>query len=315
MKAVEPARCSASASTVRRRSSACGTHPGRHQDRRRPDGGSTSNRAAARRRARVPRESPRRSSPTDRGPSAQDGAVLGDDDPRPSTVIGSTDTWWTLRRPCHGRGGRVPVRRRGRERLADPPRQTDWTADRRHTGRTDLPLQRGRTAGPPTCPVLGLVPRPCRGGGVHQPVAASPPDLCLGGHGRPSERRRRARRVGLRRVRRAAARPTCVRPIPEWSIWTTTIRDGESLGDVARRTGRVLWLDALDEDGDAVRPRPLPAHLAAMVRFPGDRRQPRLLPASISVLGFEREVPVIEQWNLNTDSPPGYRSRLRWYGQ
>ena len=30
-----------------------------------------------------------------------------------------------------------------------------------------------------------------------------------------------------------------------------------------------------------------------------------LLPASISVLGFEREVAVIEQWNLNTDSPPG----------
>ncbi len=30
-----------------------------------------------------------------------------------------------------------------------------------------------------------------------------------------------------------------------------------------------------------------------------------LLPASISVLGFEREVQVIEQWNLNTDSPPG----------
>ncbi len=95
---------------------------------------------------------------------------------------------------------------------------------------------------------------------------------------------------------------------PEWSIWTATIRHGESLDDVARRADRVLM--QLASIGGTVMLfahahflRILAARWCGFPAIGGSRLT--LLPASISVLGFEREVAVIEQWNLNTDSPPG----------
>jgi probable phosphoglycerate mutase len=95
---------------------------------------------------------------------------------------------------------------------------------------------------------------------------------------------------------------------PGWSIWTTRIRDGESLDDVARRADGVLGgLDAMDGTAmlfaHAHFLRILAARWCGFSAIGGSRLT--LLPASISVLGFERETPVIEQWNLNTDSPPG----------
>ena len=95
---------------------------------------------------------------------------------------------------------------------------------------------------------------------------------------------------------------------PSWSVWTAAIRSGESLDDVARRADDVIErIGAVD--GTAI----LFAH-AHLLRIlaarwcgfpPAGGNHLTLLPASISVLGYEREVRVIDQWNLNTDSPPG----------
>jgi probable phosphoglycerate mutase len=95
---------------------------------------------------------------------------------------------------------------------------------------------------------------------------------------------------------------------PDWSIWTTTVESGESLEEVGRRADRVLERIA-PIDGTVV----LFAHAHFLRIFaarwcecpPSAGRRLTLLPASVSVLGFEREVRVIEQWNLNTDAPPG----------
>ena len=87
---------------------------------------------------------------------------------------------------------------------------------------------------------------------------------------------------------------------PDWSIWTASIERGESLADVGARTDRVI--DRLDSIAGAV---VLFAH-AHLLRILGARwcgfppdggRRFTLDPASISVLGYERETKVVECWN------------------
>jgi probable phosphoglycerate mutase len=87
---------------------------------------------------------------------------------------------------------------------------------------------------------------------------------------------------------------------PDWSIWTAEITQGESLADVAARADRVIEkLDGID--GCIV----LFAHAhflrifgARWCGFPPDGgRRFTLEPASISVLGYERETKVVEGWN------------------
>jgi broad specificity phosphatase PhoE len=186
--------------------------------------------------------------------------------------------------------------------------ETEWTADRRHTGRTDLPLnaegeRRARQLAPflatfldtasatvftsplsrarQTCELAGLASR-----------AAVDADLVEWDYGEYEG----TRTVDLRDTD------------PSWSIWTTSIRNGESLDEVGRRADRVL--DRLRAIGGTVilfahahLLRILAARWCGCPPIGGSRLT--LLPASVSVLGYERDVAVIEQWNLNTDAPPG----------
>jgi broad specificity phosphatase PhoE len=87
---------------------------------------------------------------------------------------------------------------------------------------------------------------------------------------------------------------------PGWSIWTTSIAEGESVDHVGERARRVIERAAA-AGGDVA----LFAHahvlriLAAcwIGRPPIDGRLFALAPASISVLGHERETRVISVWN------------------
>jgi probable phosphoglycerate mutase len=88
--------------------------------------------------------------------------------------------------------------------------------------------------------------------------------------------------------------------IPDWTIWSATIREGESVDDVGRRVDRVI-ARALAASGDVA----IFGHghclriLAA--RWLG--LEPRagalfeLSTATVSRLGWERERRVIELWN------------------
>jgi probable phosphoglycerate mutase len=186
--------------------------------------------------------------------------------------------------------------------------ETEWSNARLHTGRTDLPLnaegeRRARQLAAffatfpditnatvftspllraqQTCELAGL----CDGAIVDD-------DLAEWDYGEFEG----TETAALRRVD------------PDWSIWTATIESGESLEQVGLRADRVL---ARTESIDGTVVLFAHAHFLRIlaVRWcgcpPFAGRRLTLLPASVSVLGFEREVRVIEQWNLNTDAPPG----------
>lgn len=91
---------------------------------------------------------------------------------------------------------------------------------------------------------------------------------------------------------------------PDWSIWTAPMKKGESLDAVRGRVDRVLArLHGLDGMvmlfAHAHLLRILAARWCGFPPLGGSRLT--LLPASISVLGFERETQVIEHWNAPTE--------------
>jgi broad specificity phosphatase PhoE len=94
--------------------------------------------------------------------------------------------------------------------------------------------------------------------------------------------------------------------VPGWSLWRDGIPGGETAADVGRRVDRVI-AEIGAVDGDVV----LFAHghvlrvLAArwLGLPPTEGRLFALDPATISILGYERETPVIRRWN----EPPSAR--------
>jgi probable phosphoglycerate mutase len=93
---------------------------------------------------------------------------------------------------------------------------------------------------------------------------------------------------------------------PRWSLWSDGAPDGESLEEVAIRADRVVA---------AVRAVPgdvlvfAHAHILRVVAarwlaLPADDGSRWVLgPASVSILGWERETPVIERWNDTGGEP------------
>lgn len=93
--------------------------------------------------------------------------------------------------------------------------------------------------------------------------------------------------------------------LPDWSIWTGPWPGGETADDVARRADRIV-ARAREAHGDAL----VFAHghllrvLAArwLGLRPSAGRLFALGTATVSVLGWERDRPVIDAWNV-TDRP------------
>jgi probable phosphoglycerate mutase len=175
--------------------------------------------------------------------------------------------------------------------------ETEWTRTGRHTGRTDIPLNENgqeearrlcagllgvvfaRVLSSPlsraweTCQLAGLGPRA-------QPVD----DLVEWDYGEYEGRRT----ADIRRER------------PGWSLWRDGVPGGESAADVGARADRVLAeLSAVDGDvalfGHGHVLRVLTARWLGLP--PADGRLFALDPASLSILGHERETAVIERWN------------------
>lgn len=187
--------------------------------------------------------------------------------------------------------------------------ETAWSAVRRHTGRTDVPLtDAGRERSRALAPVIAAIPGIEDAAVFTSPLSRASETCALVGladratvwddlvewdygdaEGRTTHEIREER--------------------PGWSVWTHEVTGGEHLADVGRRVDAVLA--RLDGTDSLV---VLFAH-AHLLRILGARwcglpvaagRVLVLGAASLSVLGHEREVRVIEQWNVG---PPPLSDR------
>jgi broad specificity phosphatase PhoE len=191
---------------------------------------------------------------------------------------------------------------------ADSPRvwlvrhgETEWARLGRHTGRTDIPLT-----------ALGRE----QAASVATRLAGRPFALVLSS---PLSRARdTARLAGFAdRVRtdddllewdygadEGRTTPEIRFDRPDWTIWDDGPRAGETIGDVATRADRVIEV-ARGQSGDVL----VFAHghvlriLAArwLGLPPANGRLFALSTATLSILGWERDAPVIERWNDTTE--------------
>jgi len=175
--------------------------------------------------------------------------------------------------------------------------ETDWSRERRHTGRTDVPLtEEGRRAAAALPRVLDhwsfvdVLTSPLRRAAETCELAGwsgrarSCPDLREWDYGAYEGR----------------TTPDIRRDQPDWSIWTHPVPGGESLEEVAARADRVLEAVIplggpvlLFGHGHALRV--LAARWCGLPAVEG-----RVLPldaAATSVLGHEHGRRVIRHWN------------------
>jgi broad specificity phosphatase PhoE len=179
--------------------------------------------------------------------------------------------------------------------------ETEWSANGRHTGRTDLPLTeagRERAAevgrhleGRPFALVLSSplarALDTCRLAGYGGSVELTD-DLMEWNYGDYEGRRT----VDIQKER------------PGWSLWTDGVPNGETAEDVGRRAGRVIGR-ATAAGGDVA----LFAHghilrvlSACWLGLPPTGGQLFALGTSaVSVLGFEHDYHVLRRWNQSSD--------------
>jgi len=175
--------------------------------------------------------------------------------------------------------------------------ETEWSASGRHTGRTDIPLTdegirqaralgrhlAGRSFALVLTSPLSRAADTCGLAGYGD-VAQPSEDLLEWDYGQAEGRTTTEMRAQH----------------PGWSVWTSGPPGGETVEEVGRRTERVI-ARALEASGAVA----LFAHAhvlrilaARWLRLPpGDGRLFALGPASLSVLGWEREGRVISRWN------------------
>ena len=90
--------------------------------------------------------------------------------------------------------------------------------------------------------------------------------------------------------------------VPDWTVWTHGTPNGERADDVGRRADKVLEI-VRETRGDVVLfshghfLRVLAARWCGFAPIEG--RRFRLDTATLSILGFERETPVIRLWNAD----------------
>ena len=177
--------------------------------------------------------------------------------------------------------------------------ETEWSRSGRHTGRTDIPLtERGRERALAlgselrdhefelvlTSPLVRAA-ETCRLAGLGE-RAAERDELMEWDYGAYEGRRT----LEIREER------------PGWSLWRDGVPEGETAEQVGERVDRLL-ADLRSSSGEAIVFSH--GHLLRVLtaRWLGlDPRAGRLFaldPGSLSVLGYERETPVVRLWNAD----------------
>lgn len=177
--------------------------------------------------------------------------------------------------------------------------ETEWTRTGKHTGRTDIPLtERGRQQ----AQAAGAALR----GRSFARVLTSPLERALetcrlAGFGEAAERRDELmewnygayegrKTLDIRQER------------PGWTLWRDGVPDGETAVEIGARVDRIIGeLRAADGDSAVFAHGHLLRVLAArwVGLEPVAGRLFALDPATISVLGYERETPVLRMWNAS----------------
>jgi broad specificity phosphatase PhoE len=175
--------------------------------------------------------------------------------------------------------------------------QTEWSLDGRHTGTTDLPLlEEGRRDAEALRAPLGrrsfaLV--------LSSPLSRARETAELAGLGDRLELDDDLREWNYGEYE-GITTPQIRERRPDWDLWRDGCPGGESAADVAARADRVL-ARAAGAEGDVI----LVAHghLLRVVAArwlglgPEGGALLTLSPATLSVLGFERETHVVRSWN------------------
>jgi broad specificity phosphatase PhoE len=176
--------------------------------------------------------------------------------------------------------------------------ETEWTRSGRHTGTTDLPLE---PAGEAQAEALGTLLAAADFALVLTSPLTRAFDTCrLAGFGDRAEVTDDLAEWDYGAVEGRTTDEIRVDD-PGWTLWTDGVPAGETATDVGRRADRVIER-ARYAGGDAVccaHGHVLRVLAARWVGLPpAGGRLWTLGAGSLSVLGWEREVPVIERWNL-----------------
>jgi probable phosphoglycerate mutase len=175
--------------------------------------------------------------------------------------------------------------------------ETEWSRDRRHTGRTDIPLTesgrrqaavlRGELAGRSFARVLSSplsrAVETCRQAGLGDRAELTG-DLCEWDYGNYE---------GITTAEIRTRRPG-------WNLWRDGCPGGETAADVGRRVDRVLAsLDGLDGDAAVFAHGHVLRVLTARWLGLGPEAGAlfKLDTGTLSALGYERETRVITRWN------------------
>jgi broad specificity phosphatase PhoE len=175
--------------------------------------------------------------------------------------------------------------------------ETEWSRAGKHTGRTDIPLTergrqeaetvglelRGRRFALVLTSPLGRASETCRLAGLGE-LAEQRDELMEWDYGAYEGRET----IDIRKER------------PGWTLWRDGVPEGETIAQIQARVDRVI-AELRSVAGDAA----VFAHghllrvLAArwLGLEPAAGRLFALDPATISILGYERETPVIRMWN------------------
>ncbi len=174
---------------------------------------------------------------------------------------------------------------------------TEWSRSGQHTGRTDLPLlpegeEQARATGSllanidfslVLCSPLQRAQRTCELAGLLD-RAVIDTDLQEWDYGDYE----------------GATTPTIRESVPGWTVWSGTCPNGESIKQVSKRADQVIER-VRNESGNVIVfahghfLRVLTARWCELDPVEGQRFI--LDPATLSILGWERETPSIRQWN------------------